>query len=184
MANNASTTLDLLIAERDIYNCLVRMSRGSDRFDKDLFLTAFHPDAVVAAGPFVGGPEELYDWSSRFQSQTYASTLHKLLNHYCDIDGDTAHAETYYLFVGCLGTELNLLAGGRYIDRFERRAGVWGLVMRNNFVEWTSIVPAMASPLGEVQGLHLNGIPSHDRSDPSYQRPLVNRRERNNLTED
>ena len=183
MANESTTTLELLIAERDIYNCLVRMSRASDRFDKDLFLSAFHSDAVIAAGPFVGGPEELYDWSSRFQKKTYTATFHKLLNQYCEIDGDTAHAETYYLFVGCLGSETNLLAGGRYVDRFERRAGVWGLVMRNNFVEWTSIVPAMASPLGEVPGLDLNGVPSHDRSDPSYQRPLINRRARNTLAE-
>ena len=157
------------------------MSRGSDRFDRELFLSGFHGDAIIAAGPFVGGPEELYDWSARFQKETYTQTFHKLLNHYCDLDGDTAHAETYYLFVGCLGSETNLLAGGRYIDRFERRDGVWGLVMRNNFVEWTSAVPAQASPLGEVADLHLNGLPSHDKQDPSYARPLLNRRELNDL---
>ena len=67
-------------------------------------------------------------------------------------------------------------AGGRYVDRFERRDARWGMVMRNNFVEWTSMVPAMASPLGDIADLHLNGLPAQDRSDPSYQRPLVNKR--------
>ena len=48
--------------------------------------------------------------------------------------------------------------------------------LRNNFIEWTSMVPAMPSPLGEIADLHLNGLPAQNRSDPSYQRPLVNRR--------
>ena len=182
MANEREARLDRLLDEREIHQCLVRMSRGSDRFDRDLFLSAFHADAIIAAGPFVGGPEELYDWSAGFQQETYTDTFHQLLNHHCDLDGDTAHTETYYLFVGCLGEETNLLAGGRYIDRFERRAGVWGLVMRNNFVEWTSPVPAQASPLGAVADLERNGLPSHDRSDPSYSRPLVNRRQRSDLS--
>lgn len=170
--------IDALLDKEDIFDCLVRMSRGSDRFDRELFLSSCHPDAVLAAGPFVGGPEELYDWSSKLQAQTYRTTMHKLANFSCEIDGDTAHAETYYLFVGCLGEETNLLAGGRYVDKFERRDGVWGLVLRNNFIEWTSAVAAMGNPLGEIPDLHLNGLPTHDRGDPSYTRPLVNRRER------
>lgn len=168
--------LDELLDKQDIYECLVRMSRGSDRADKDLFLSAFHTDAVIAAGPFVGGPSELYDWSAALQAANYTATFHKLLQQSCDITDDTAHAETYYIFVGCIGSETNLLAGGRYIDCFEKRGGVWGLVMRNNFVEWTSAVPAMTNPLGEIIGLELNGVPSHDRNDPSYSRPLANKR--------
>ena len=170
--------LDALLDKESIWECLVRMSRGSDRFDRELFLSSCHPDAVLAAGPFVGNREELYDWSSQLQKNSYRTTMHKLLNFSCDIDGDTAHTETYYLFVGCIGEETNLVAGGRYVDKFERRDGVWGLVLRNNFIEWTSALPAMASPLGEIPDLHLNGLPSHDRNDPSYMRPLVNRRER------
>jgi hypothetical protein len=178
MAADRDARLDALLDKDAIFDCLVRMSRGSDRFDRALFLSSCHADAVLAAGPFVGSPEELYDWSSRLQTNTYRATMHKLLNFSCDLDGDVAHAETYYLFVGCIGEETNLLAGGRYVDRFERRGGVWGLVLRNNFIEWTSAVPAMASPLGAIADLHMNGLPAHDRSDPSYTRPLVNRRER------
>lgn len=170
--------LDALLDRQDIFDCLLRMSRGSDRFDRELFLSSCHPDAVLAAGPFVGSPEELYDWSSQLQKANYRLTMHKLLNFTCDIDGDTAHGETYYLFVGAVGEDTNLVAGGRYVDRFERRDGVWGIVLRNNFIEWTSALPAMANPLGEIPDLHLNGLPAQDRGDPSYLRPLVNRRER------
>ena len=51
--------LETLLDRQDILDCLTRMSRATDRFDRDLFLSAFHPDATIAAGPFVGGPEEL-----------------------------------------------------------------------------------------------------------------------------
>lgn len=176
--------LDEVLDRQDIVDCLTRMSRGSDRFDKELFLSGFHADATIAAGPYVGEPEGLYDWSAEFQRQTYTATFHNLLNHSFDIEGDTAHVETYYIFIGCLNEETNLAAGGRYIDRFERRDGTWGLTMRNNFVEWTSTMPAMGNPLGEIADLHLNGLPSHDRSDPSYERPLTNRRALHNPAED
>lgn len=168
--------MDAMLDKHEIYECLVRMSRGTDRFDKALFVSGFHADSVVTAGPFVGSPSDLYDWASKFQKDMYTATFHKLHQMHCDIEGDQAHAETYYFFVGCMANETNLLAGGRYIDRFERRGGVWGMVMRNNFVEWTSTAPALGSPLGEIPDLALNGMPARDRSDASYIRPLVNKR--------
>ena len=47
--------LDRLLDLQDIVDCLTRFSRGMDRFDRELVLSAFHPDAVIAAGDFVGG---------------------------------------------------------------------------------------------------------------------------------
>jgi hypothetical protein len=178
VANDRDKRIDELLDRQEIVDCITRMARGADRFDREAFLSGMHGDCITSAGPFVGGPVELWEWSLALQEPLYSTTLHKLLNHSFDFDGDTAHVETYYFFVGCMG-ENNLLAGGRYIDRFEKREGVWGLVMRSNFVEWTSTVPAMGSPLGEIADLHLNGAPSRDKDDPSYMRPLVNKRERN-----
>ncbi len=34
-----------LLNRQDITDCLTRFCRGIDRFDRDLFLSAFHPDA-------------------------------------------------------------------------------------------------------------------------------------------
>lgn len=168
--------LDALLNKQEIYECLTRMSRGSDRCDRALFMSAFHDDAMIAAGPFVGSSAELFDWSSAFQTQTYTSTFHQLLNHHCEIDGDTAHSETYYLFVGCMGTDSNLFSGGRYIDRFERREGQWRLAVRNNVIEYTSIVPGIALALADVPGITDNGAASQDKNDLSYLRPLTNKR--------
>jgi hypothetical protein len=185
------TRLEQLLDRQDILDCLIRFSRGMDRFDRELFLSAFHPEAIIAAGEFVGGPVELYDWARDLHEQGQSATHHNLLNHSCDLDGDIAHSETYYLFVGRnragrnraghdhderdhAGT--NWMAGGRYIDRLERRDGLWRIVLRTNAIEWSGIVPATAIPYAEVADIHLNGVPARSREDLSYLRPLVNRR--------
>src|SRR5271167_2306897 len=92
--------LEHLADRQDILDCLNRFSRGMDRFDQDLFLSAFHPDATIAAGIFVGGPKPLYEWARALHDQGQVVTHHNMLNHSCEIEGSTAHTETYYLFVG------------------------------------------------------------------------------------
>jgi hypothetical protein len=112
-----------LADRQDILDCLNRFSRGMDRFDRELFLSAFHSDATIAAGVFVGAPAALYVWAESLHDQGQVATHHNLLNHTCEIQGDTAHTETYYLFVGRNRDDSNWMAGGRYIDRLERREG-------------------------------------------------------------
>ena len=168
--------LEQLLDRQDILDCQNRFSRGMDRFDREVFLSAFHSDAVIAAGPFVGGPIALYDWASQLHAQGQIATQHNLLNHSCDIDGDSAHSETYYLFVGRNRDDSNWMAGGRYIDRLEKRDGEWKIAMRTNAIEWSGMLPTLPIPFTDVPGIDLNGAPSRSKDDPSYQRPLVNKR--------
>lgn len=165
-----------LCDEQDIRDCLTRFSRGMDRFDKDIFLSAFHADAVMAAGPFVGSPAECYDWAMPMHEAGQVATHHNLLNCTIEIEGDTAHSETYYLFAARNRDESNWIAGGRYIDRLEKRDGVWKIALRTNCIEWSGMVPSMAIPFADVPDIFGNGAPSRSKADPSYQRPLVNRR--------
>ncbi len=169
-------SIEQLLDRQQISDCLLRFSRGMDRFDRTLFLSAFHPDAVISAGDFVGGPVELYDWASELHAQGQSATQHNLLNHSCDIDGDIAHCETYYLFVGCNRDNTNWLAGGRYIDRLERRGGEWKIALRCNAIEWSSVLPAAALPFADVVDAELNGVIARGPEDISYLRPLLNRR--------
>jgi hypothetical protein len=168
--------LEHLLDRQDILDCLTRFSRGMDRFDRELLLSAFHADAVIAAGDYVGGPEGLYDWASAMHEQGQSATHHNLLNHSCEIDGGIAHTETYYLFVGRNRDETNWVAGGRYIDRLERRDGNWKIALRSNAIEWSGMVPTTKIPFADVPGIQLNGIACRNKEDPSYVRPLINRR--------
>jgi SnoaL-like domain len=168
--------LESLLERQDIVDCLTRFSRGMDRFDRDVFLSAFHTDAVIAAGPFVGGPKDLYEWASQLHDQGQFATHHNMMNLTCEIEGNVAHTETYYLFVGRNRDDSNWIAGGRYIDRLERRDGAWKIALRTNAIEWSGMVPTMPIPFSDVPDIYLNGAPSRSKDDPSYQRPLTNKR--------
>ena len=177
MARDREARLQELLDKQEIQDCLTRFSRGMDRFDRDLFLSAFHPDATIAAGPFVGSAADCYDWAAPMHEAGQSATHHNLLNISYDIDGDTAHTETYYLFVGRNRDATNWVAGGRYVDRLERRDGQWRIALRTNAVEWSGMVPTMDLPFTDVPGVELNGGAARSREDISYRRPLTNRRE-------
>ena len=84
-------------------------------------------------------------------------------------------AETYYLFVGTDKEPANhmTVSGGRYVDRLQRRDGRWAIVDRVCVVEWnaesTSFITdeVIAMMAGSMK------VATHDRSDPSYDRPLT-----------
>jgi hypothetical protein len=162
---------------QEILDCLIRFSRGIDRFDRALLLSAFHPDAIDDHGEFVGTPEQLYDFATGLHGLGQHCTHHNLLNHSCEIDGDTAHSETYYLFTGRNRDDATIwIAQGRYLDRLERRGGEWKIAMRYCVVEWAGVLPATNIPFADVPDVHANGVPQRGLEDVSYLRPLTNSR--------
>ncbi len=161
-----------------IMDCLTRYSRGVDRLDRDLVLSAYHPDATDDHGAFVGNPEEFVEWVFDLHYKGQIFTQHHLTNHSCDLDGNTAHTETYYIFSARNRDETLWTAGGRYLDRLEKRAGQWKIADRYCTVEWSGMIPETPVPFADIADVHTNGVPGRDRSDPSYRRPLTNLRAR------
>ncbi|GAB4975754.1 nuclear transport factor 2 family protein [Mycobacterium avium subsp. hominissuis] len=162
------------LADRaDILDCMHRYARGMDRFDRELLRSAYHDDAIDDHVGFVGNVDDFIDWAFAYHtSQTRHQ--HYLTNHTVDLDGDDAHAETYYIFVGTdreSGSPLTI-TGGRYVDHLERRTGRWGIVARVCLVEWASESPSLLT--SEALGL-LAPIQTvaRDHTDASYDRPLT-----------
>ena len=176
MAPDKLARLEAAADRLEIQDCLTRFSRGMDRFDRELYLSAFHPNAEMAAGPYVGDVAGCYDWAVPMHEAGQIVTHHSLLNNTTEITDDIAHSETYYIFVGRNRDESLWMAGGRYIDRFERRDGEWKIALRTNIIEWGCVPPPMPIPFADVPGIALNGVSARDRSDPSYARPLTNHR--------
>lgn len=180
MASDRDARIDAMLDREAIRDALSRFSRGMDRFDREAYLSAFHDDAEMAAGPFVGSARDCWDWAVPMHEEGQLLTHHSLLNITIDLDGDTAHTETYYMFVARNRDESVVLAGGRYVDRFEKRNGDWRIALRTNIIEWATMPPAIPPPFSEVADIALNGVSSRSKDDPSYLRPLVNRRAPNN----
>jgi len=169
-----------------IRDCLARYSRGVDRFDRELILSAYHPDAVDDHGKFIGTPSEFADWALKQHADAHLSHQHCLFNHTCELDGDNAHTETYFMFVSMnrQGPPFSM-TGGRYIDRFEKRNDVWAMAYRACIRDWAmmetrpdfgdlSTFTSTRSLLSDEIRAFMNAGPAarRDRSDPSYQRPF------------
>lgn len=180
MATDREKAIDALLDKQAIREALEAFSRGMDRFDRAAYMAAFWEDGMMAAGPFVGSPTDCWDWAVPMHEERQILTHHVLLQSNIDLDGDTAHAETYYQFVARNRDESIVVAGGRYIDRFERRNNEWRIALRTNLIEWASMPPAIPPPFADVPDIANNGLSARSTEDPSYQRPLTNRRELNN----
>ena len=128
-----------LEARAAILDCIQRYAREVDRRDRLLLRSAYHDDAVDDHVGFVGPVADFIDWAFAYHS-TQTRYQHYLLNHTAEVNGDEAHAETYYLFVGTDREPANhmTLSGGRYVDRVERRDGRWAIVDRVCVVEWNA----------------------------------------------
>jgi hypothetical protein len=169
---NTEATLDYVKSRWDIVDCVNRYTRGMDRLDRESALSAFHDDAVLDYGVFVGSPTEFFDYFSDLHRHHHHSTNHMICNHVCELDGDTAHTETYFAVANNnVGDPPFSLAGGRYVDRFERRDGRWAIAARLCMGEWDAtpgneLAETLIAKFKEVFSI------SRDRNDASYRRPL------------
>ena len=165
--------MQALIDRNEILDVLNRYSRAMDRQDRELARTVYHDDAIDVHGSHAFGVEDFLDWAFEYHSHQLHHQ-HFVTNQSIEIDGDTAHAETYYLFVGRYPdreTPLTL-AGGRYVDRLERRDGRWAIAKRVCTAEWRTVAPSKLPDKGEP-AVFPPVVVSHDRDDVSYARPLA-----------
>jgi hypothetical protein len=159
----------------DVYR---HYTRGLNRHDMELLYGSFWPDAQINYGfhSWLRDP-----WIDQWQKNRYQKGLscqaHHITNETVDIDGDSAHVESYLIALWKPPTDDKpaLILAGRYIDRLDRRNGEWRIAVRE-FIphfwgETTSIFHSTFTETAWPQ----TGFGSGDKSDPCYQRPLTSR---------
>jgi SnoaL-like domain len=163
---------------QEILDCVHKHARGHDRFDVALMTECYHDDGIDEHGSFAvhTGPE-YGEWSNKTHKAGSQMCLHNITSHTCEINGDEAHAESYVI-----GTMLNKdgvtcrFLNGRYVDRLERRDGVWRIALRRCTVDVvlkgdSSIMQTdLFKHYGMIKG-------TRDATDLSYDRPLTLERE-------
>ncbi|MEO6247494.1 MAG: nuclear transport factor 2 family protein [Sphingomicrobium sp.] len=165
--------LDVLLDRRAIEDVVHSHARGHDRFDTDLMRAAYHDDGVDEHGSAsINAAPDYPDWANRVHAGGSQLCLHNITTQNCDIDGVTAHVESYVL-VGLLnpdGKSVRFI-NGRYIDRMEKREGKWAITLRRCTVDLLLAGDATILTLPQFQrGGFIKG--ARDESDVSYQRPL------------
>lgn len=167
-------TVAELLARQEIRDLLTRYCRAVDRLDRELLLSCYHPDALDDHGFFVGGPEAFWDWVQNYHGRAQSSTQHIITNHSCDLAGDVAHCETYWMMAGMDAADHSLsIGGGRYLDRVERRDGHWRIAVRKCVSEWGGAPSPSKVPPEFLSMLRENGVIERNRTDVSYERPLT-----------
>lgn len=170
--------LQQLLDKEAIREAMLRYTRGVDRHDDELTAAAYHPEARDDHGAYIGPVQGFIHHANTVHALWWNTHQHYVTNQTIEIDGDTAHAETYFLASLRRKTGVIDLVGGRYLDRLERREGRWAIADRACLVEWNG---ELASAQGNVdEELFLRG--RWDREDLSYQRPLRVTRAARDLT--
>lgn len=167
--------LEFLKAEKDRYEiraCLLRYTRGVDRHDRELMLSAYHPDAIDEHGVAKGLAAEFCDWAIGWHGEFQHQHQHIINNTVIDLAGDTAHAETYYTFFGDNREGPPTLAFGRYVDRLERRGGEWRIAHRVCVNQYAGAFSPVEMPPEYLAMMQSTGPNTRDRNDISYDRPL------------
>jgi hypothetical protein len=136
-----SADLELLLAERAIHRVLCTYSRGIDRCDFESVRACYWPDGTDDHGSFVGGVDGFMAFVEKSITR-FERTSHFLGNMLIDVDLDRGVARTetcavaFHRYTDPDGQRIDMWAGLRYVDRFERRRGVWRIETRVCAYEW------------------------------------------------
>lgn len=135
-----------LLDRQAIADVLVRYCRGVDRCDALLLKSVYWPDATDDHGTFNGNAHEFVD---RLIPALLAMdrTMHAISNLHLCLEGDRATAETYcqayHEFDGPDG-KVEMVVGGRYLDRLEKRGREWRIARRLYVMDWNANGPSTA----------------------------------------
>lgn len=162
-----ATQLDKLLSRVAIEEVLVAYARGNDRLDADLLLSCFWPESTHKHGGFNGKSIDFINFAVKKVGELkYAA--HHISNISIEVEGDRAFSECYYFAhhrrVKADGSgEEDAFFEGRYIDLFERRAGVWKIIRRRGLSDYSPpAIPAAVAFADWPAGQHSARYPDDD----------------------
>ncbi|HRP71707.1 MAG TPA: nuclear transport factor 2 family protein [Luteimonas sp.] len=137
--------LDQLEARQQITDVLYRYARGWDLLDEQMLRSCFFDDAQHQHGGYKGQSQDFITIALPVVAKT-RSTSHAISNVFIELRGDAAVADCYFFAHhrrnNAEGTdEEDYFLGGRYLDRFEKRDGVWKIARRRGLNSLERVVP-------------------------------------------
>jgi hypothetical protein len=171
MATTREKQAQALLDKQAIWDRIMLYARGIDRRDWDLVRSCFSDGAVDEHGAFNGPLDEFVPWIQE-ASARYSMTMHTVGNVQIELDGDTAHAETYVTAYHRLPERngeprKDFMVGARWNDRLDHHEDDWLISHRQVVWDWNKI-----EPVGREWDFNENYITARrDRQDPVYDRP-------------
>lgn len=132
---------DVLSSKQACAELVYKLARGLDRCDDALLRSVFHDDATDDHGGFKGSASDFVGWALGLLAKM-ERTQHLIGNILVEVEGDRAVGEAYFVanhdMLGADGRAVRMIAAGRYLDRFERRDGVWKIAHRHAVYDWNA----------------------------------------------
>lgn len=162
--------LDELLDKQAISELVMAYANAADRHDHAKMRALYHPDAIDDHGHFAKGPA--MDFIAKLPEIQKAMAIlhHNVTTVNLKLDGDQAEGEIYILAFHQVQAEdrlYDVLIGGRYFDKYEKRDGVWKFSHRAIVADWAYPADPSAVRLEHpfLTGAYL-GKPG--LADPSY----------------
>ena len=161
--------LQILLDKQAITEVMMTYCRAVDHLNEDAVRAIFHPESQHRHG--FSGPSSTTDGSEDFVGyalgflRAFTRTHHQLGNIFIEIEdgGDVAFTEAYFTAFHrrrALGdplagedateTEMDYFVAGRYLDRLEKRDGVWKITHRTGLTDWARLEEPTGEGLDEA----------------------------------
>jgi len=167
---NLEARLQELLDKQAIYELLFAYCNAADRHDVEKMRSLYHEDAIDDHGSFFKGlAMEFIDKLPEIQ-EPMEILHHNVTTVNLKLNGDEAEGEVYILAFHKVRTDngaLDLLIGGRYFDKYQKRDGVWKFAHRAVVADWANLhqpsIVNLDNPI--IEGSYI-GKPG--TADPSY----------------
>ena len=138
--------LETLQAKQDLHELVANYCTGVDRRDRALLESLWWPEATMDFGLFVGPAAQFCELICA-DNPAVEITFHFTSNELFEIDGDQAVGRHYVIGTSSLLVDSEArqqLVGGRYLDKYARRDGVWKFTKRLFVLDWNVNQPSSA----------------------------------------
>jgi hypothetical protein len=169
-----SDRVEALLDKQEIHELSCKYMRGLDRLDEDLLLSVFFEDGWCDYGFTEGTPAEFIQFAIT-ALKDHASNQHMIGNVLIELEGNEAYGEVYFNAYHKVMSESgfeDVIIAGRYLDRYEKREGVWKFAYRSEVVDWSRTQPTSDSYFDHAP----DGLRGGRQDDRVYDRE--NRRQR------
>jgi hypothetical protein len=145
--------------------------RAVDRGDFATLRQLYHHDAEDAHGTFSTGSVDEFLKTLEASRPHIRSMQHNVTTVNFAVDGNRAEGEIYTIATHTFiagDRDIDLILGGRYLDKYEKRDSTWKIVERTIVTDWAHVHdPSSVDMSHPVTRDTLKGSPGAD--DPSHQ---------------
>jgi len=145
--------------------------RAVDRGDFATLRELYHHDARDAHGKVSTGSVDEFLKTLEASRRHIRSMQHNVTTVNFVVDGDLAEGEIYTIATHTFGAgdrDVDVIIGGRYLDKYEKRDDIWRIIERTIVTDWAHVHDPSSVDLSHpITRGTLKGSPGAD--DPSHQ---------------